>query len=252
MGNDRLIYDDDGFVTCQISEQERKLIQATFFSDLEGIKSALEELPDKSFIEDIGLFSIPTSLYCLTLFNEIIWDTAYWDNISLNEEYRNVVDFMEERTKLFVGFWKEYLGVDELISPDIDKYDEMEIARMDDSITDEDILDGSKSDLLAKGFREIDIDLYIATKRVEFMKIDKLLQQGANPAVDLEENFSCDYCVYLEICYELHNLMPIYRKAYNGEDVRLDYYEFTNLLNFAVYMKMHKLFEKYEHIWDSQ
>ena len=53
-------------------------IMAIMMSDLEALKRALDELEDKSIIEDTRLFSQPTPLHHLTLYSQMVWDPVFW------------------------------------------------------------------------------------------------------------------------------------------------------------------------------
>ncbi|MBR5822915.1 MAG: hypothetical protein IKY67_02080, partial [Paludibacteraceae bacterium] len=75
----------DAWVDNNIASTQPKvsnqLLEACLFSDLEGIKGGLKEITDKSALEDVNLYSIPTPLYHLTLLNQMVFDTEYWTDL---------------------------------------------------------------------------------------------------------------------------------------------------------------------------
>lgn len=249
--------------TCQGCEFYRtkllyNAIRATLLSDLEALKSVLDELEDKSLIEDIRLFSKPTPLYHLTLYSQMVWDPVFWGYEG--REAGGMIKWMKGRTAEVLEFWKGYLGVEEFDEPNYQQYAGMDYLAADNDESDEDILEGKREDFIAQGCREIDIDLYLATNRFEYNKAEALLQQGANPYVELcsepESDFPGDWA-YHQIGSEegwlSDNLFPLFEDLYAEKDVEIDYFwSCEELLGLAAYVKMDKLFEKYRHIWDKK
>ena len=250
----------DAWVDNNIASTQPKvgnrLLEACLFSDLEGIKEGLKEITDKSALEDVNLYSIPTPLYHLTLLNQMVFDTEYWKD--LVDDKQEVVVWMEERTKTVIDFWKEYYGVEELPQPKYEDYtiDDFFCAMSEDD--DEDILDAPKNVLIQRGCREIDLDLYLATDRFQFNKAETLLMQGANPSAPLLRCEDSEYgeqaCgrIDIEISFLALELFPVYREVLVGERPELRDNDYRDLLGLAEHVKMSKLFEKYRHIWNKE
>ena len=250
----------DAWVDNNIASSQPKvsnrLLEACLFSDLEGIKEGLKEITDKSALEDVNLYSIPTPLYHLTLLNQMVFDTEYWKD--LVDDKQEVVVWMEERTRRVVDFWKEYYGVEELPQPKYEDYtiDDFFCAMLEDD--DEDILDAHKDVLIQRGCREIDLDLYLATDRFQFNKAETLLMQGANPSAPLLRCEDSEYgeqaCgrIDIEISFLALELFPVYREVLVGESPELRDNDYRDLLGLAEHVKMSKLFEKYRHIWNKE
>ena len=254
--------------TCQGCEFYRtKLlfdaIRATLLSDLEALKSALDKLEDRSTIEDIRLFCKPTPLYHLSLYNQMVWDPAFWGWEGREGEGGDMIRWMKQRTAEVLAFWKEYLGVEEFDEPNYQHYAGVNYLAADNDESDEDILEGKRENFIAQGCREIDIDLYLATNRFEYDKVERLLQQGANPDAELhcepedEDGYYhfdwASHCIGSEECWLSDNLFPIFDDLYVGKDIEIDYFRHCEeLLGLAAYIKMDKLFEKYRHIWDKE
>lgn len=252
--------------TCQGCEFYRtkllyNAIRATLLSDLEKLKSALDKLDDKSLIEDIRLFSKPTPLYHLSLYNQLIWDAKFWGWD--DREGGDMIKWMKQRTVEVLEFWKGYLGVEELDEPNYKQYAGMDYLAADNDESDEYILEGKREDFIAQGCREIDIDLYLATNRFEYDKVETLLQQGANPDAELHcepedevGNYHFDWALHRigsEEMWLSDNLFPVFEDLYAGKDIEMDYFRHCEeLLGLAAYVKMDKLFEKYRYIWDKE
>ncbi len=244
---------------CKALRAENKirsrLMEAVLFSNLEGLKAGLEQLQDLSFVENIDFFMHPTALYHLTLFNKEVWDPYYWIDLSYGDQ--NIVKWMARRTEQVIDFWREYLGVEELPKPEYEKYlGEFFSAWPEDS--DEDILDAPRSAFLAKGCREIDIDLYLSTERFEFDKVESLLRQGADPCARLsydgnDELYDNEVWAYhftgLEIGHLIMEMMELLREVYQGNEMDFDDRYYDYLLGLAEHTRMEKLFDKYVYIW---
>ena len=232
-------------------------IMATMMSDLDALKSALNELEDKSIIEDTRLFSKPTPLYHLSLYNKMVWDPAFWG--WEGRDGGDMIKWMKQRTAEVLEFWRKYLGVDEFVEPNYQEYAGSEYLAYDHE-SDEEILDAKREDFIAQGCREIDIDLYLATHRFEYDRVEYLLQQGANPEAELhcepedEEGWYPvdwpDHCIHSEEEWLTEILFPIYEDSFANKDVAIELKHCDLLLGLAAYVKMDKLFEKYRHIWN--
>lgn len=230
-------------------------IEAAMISNLDALRSALDELEDKSLIEDIRLFSKPTPLYHLSLYNQMIWDTKFWGWD--DREGSEIIKWMERRTAEVIEFWKSYYGVDKLAKPDYKAYAGVEYLAYND--TDEDILDCKREDLVRNGCRELDIELYLASHRFEYAKAEELLQQGASPDADLctdpENEFPSDWAYHhisSEESWLIDNLWKVFKDAFYGNEPKIEWWCYDHLLGLAAYVKMDKLFEKYRHIWDKE
>ena len=234
-------------------------IMATMMSDLEALKSALDELEDKSIIEDVRLFSKPTPLYHLTQYNKMVWEPKFWG--WEGHEGGDMIKWMQHRTSEVIEFWKEWLGVEELSEPNYQAYAGAEyLAYNDDS--DEDILEGKRVDFVTQGCRDIDIDLYLATHRFEYDRVESLLQQGANPEAEMhcepeddEGWYPVDWayhCIHSEEEWLSDVLFPLYEDAFANKSPEIELKHCDILLGLAAYVKMDKLIESYRDVWDKE
>ncbi len=241
------------------SELRHRILKATLLSDLEELKIALEALEERSFVEDVRLFGNPTPLYHFTRYNQMVWDTAYWGREGA-EQCPEVVRWMEWRTAEVSAFWRDYLGVDELPEPDYRKYASEDFRAAYDWEDEEDILNAPKAFFIAQGAREIDLDLYVASARFDYDRVEELLQQGADPQAELcydeedEEGFAPSDWAYNKIGSEegwlSDNLWGIFEESHAGKKVEVDWIDFEQLLGLAAYIKMLKLFDRYRPLWN--
>ena len=117
--------------------------------------------------------------------------TASWDVLlSLYADYkeeqdRNICFQMKQSNdrikEYFMENWKQY-------SDDVSFVKYGHYSELFESV--EDLLWDSKENLIAKGFREIDIDLYYNCYIFDFEEAKKLLSMGANPDVVFQEDES--------------------------------------------------------------
>lgn len=250
----------DAWVDNNIASTQPKvsnqLLEACLFSDLEGIKEGLKEITDKSALEDVNLYSVPTPLYHLTLLNQMVFDTEYWTDI--DEDKQAAVAWMEERTKRVIDFWLEYYGVEEIPPVQYEKYTEDDFFRAWLEDDDEEILDAPREAFIQHGCREIDLDLYLATDRFQFNKAETLLMQGANPCAELQYNdnqYDVDWAYHrigAEVVFLALELLPIFRELFDGKHPTPYDNIYFDLLGLAEHVKMEKLFDKYRHIWNKE
>lgn len=242
-------------------EQHDKLMRATLFGDSEEVKRVLDALVNRPMIDDIHIFSIPTPIYQIALFNQMVWDPSYWTD--LRDEYQVIVPWMQQRTEQTLAVWRDFLGVEELPQPEYDKYTVDDFFCDDKDESDEEVLFAPKENFLKCGCREIDVDLYLATCRFEFDKVEGLLQRGANPCTDLsyigeDGNIHYDESSYhrieAEVVYLALELFPLYQKAQAGDiySIEVDWRDYENILGLAEHVRMEKLFNKYEHLWQTE
>lgn len=237
-----------------------QLLTSCLLSDLAGIKAGLKELPEDCVHQNTNLFSASTPLYYITLYNKMAWEPSCWGGSKGNGS--ELLTWMKRRTTEVEEFWKEYMRVEKLPEPNYQQYAGDDFRASLDFEDETYILDGSRESYIAQGCRNVDLDLYIATTRFEYDKVEELLQQGANPNAELycievdEDGFapsiSADDYISSEICWYSDNLLPILEDTYAGKEPEIDWTHFDQLLGLAAYIKMGKLFEKYRYIWDKK
>ena len=115
----------------------------------------------------------------------------------------------------------------------------------------EDILDKSREELNDMGFRDLDIDLYCAVDKFDFGETERLLREGANPNVlvddvfDDEVDMNCLNRVGMEIGFlEVTQLEDL---ILGDEYVSSDYYlVLGDLISLAAHKKMYSLLLEYK------
>jgi len=112
---------------------------------------------------------------------------------------------------------------------------------------DEDVMLEPISYYLEKGFREIDLRLCNRIESYDFAETKKLLEQGANPSVDLDEtgdsaiSMIADRCTFLLSC----EVMPEFTEYEKKGKALFNISMFDYLLGLAASEEMYSLLELY-------
>lgn len=220
----------------------RKYINTVFNFDVGTFKTLLKTEPfDKSLLSDIKFaYDIPCPIYWITQCWEIIFEHPEdW-----NENCRSVITENKKRNLEIKQIFTDMYNVD--FKP-IDFYNTNFVFFRDErDATYEDVFVGeSRNELIAKGYRGIDIDLYIAVNKFDFAEVEKLLAAGANPACMFPDDIDCMgrigvECSYLEL--ELHNII-IDNKHHNLTDNGAQ--ALIDLIGLAAHEIMYSLLAKY-------
>ena len=113
-----------------------------------------------------------------------------------------------------------------------------------DDETDDEVLEIPKSELLAKGFRNIDIELQVAALRLDYEKAEDLLEKGADPEVYFGASTTTADFVHTEIEHLLEELYPLI----SGNQERLLSSDCMQIVALGAHEKMWQLFVKYKRI----
>ena len=232
------------------NEHTFALLKAVASNDVEQTRALITKDECKSIIDDTALFLRPFPLHYVTLCYEAIWRDA---DERKDKEWALAV---QNSTNAMIEFWKEYYGVDGFPRIEYHIYNEDFYCAWDDE-TDEDILFKPKSEFIAFGKREIDLDLYCAVERFQFDKVEELLKQGANPLAEIydglnDNDVNFDFWSAIERIVQevgflrcevtgfMHQLFS--KQAYwiLGEEL------FRNILGLAAHLEMFALLKKYE------
>ena len=233
------------------NEHTFALLKAVASNDVDEVRTLIVQDECKAIIEDIGLFSRPFPLHYVTLCYAAIWrDADDWKD----KEWANAA---KNSTDVMIEFWKEYYGVDSFPRIKYRTYCEDDFYCAWDDETDEDILFKPKSEFIALGKREIDLDLYCAVERFQFDKVEELLKQGANPRAEIYNGLNdndvpfdswsaidrIDGEVGFLCCETMSSMRQLLSKQahwFLGEQL------FHNILSLAAHSEMSALLEKYE------
>lgn len=113
-----------------------------------------------------------------------------------------------------------------------------------DDETDDEVLEIPKSELLAKGFREIDIELQVAALRLDYEKAEDLLEKGADPEVYFGGSTTAADFVHTEIEHLTEELYPFI----SGQQEHLQSSDAMQIVALGAHEKMWQLFVKYKRI----
>ena len=232
------------------NEHTFALLKAVASNNVDAVRTLIVQDECKAIVDDIALFSRPFPLHYVTLCYEAIWrDADKWED----KEWALAV---QNATNAMIEFWKEYYGVDGFPRIEYRTYCYDFYCAWDDE-TDEDILFMPKSEFIAFGKREIDLDLYCAVERFQFDRVEEMLKQGANPRAEIYDGlndsdvaFDCfsaieridfeAWFLRVETMSFLHQLFSKQAHWFISEQL------FHNILSLAAHSEMSALLEKYE------
>lgn len=220
-----------------------KYINAVFNFDAEAFKTLLEKEPfDLSLLQDIKFaVAVPCPIYWITQCWEIIFEhPEEW-----KEDCREIIAENKRRNLEIKKIFEERFNV---VFKPIDFYNtDFWFFRNEREDTFEDVLDERRDEMIAKGHRGIDLDLYVAVNKFDFKEAERLLELGANPVYEIPEEGS--YCMdrigaecsFLDI--ELQGIM-IYRKQRNPMEENSN--DLIDLIGLAAHERMYSLLSKYD------
>lgn len=106
----------------------------------------------------------------------------------------------------------------------------------------DDIMSGTKEEMVAKGYREIDLDLYVAVCKIDFVEVERLLDAGANPNVLIkEEGRTCVDLVSIECSCLLQNLDDVLIIKRYSRPLTCNCTDLIDLLGLGAYERMYTL-----------
>jgi len=161
-----------------------ELRKALFYNDFERTKALLESpsFSEELLIDcgDFASINVPTPIYYITqLWNEIL--PGDWPFC------QEAVDGHKANLSKITSYLKNAFNVSADKPIDLQKYISV-FAEYDDDSTVEDIMLESKEELVSKGFRNIDVDLYCAAIKFDFAETERLLALGADDSVFFEDD----------------------------------------------------------------
>jgi len=183
----------------------------------------------------------------LTLFNKIIWFDNDWRN-----DLKPFVRRMRQRVQRMIKFWIDEGEGDFLSQPfTYNKYHEYFVCDdpNDPELADQ-LLFEPISEYVKKGFREIDLRLYNRVECFDFEQVEKLLKQGADPTVPIENLPFTDIFSAVEMEESFLATVEIVPQFKNFEQngypstfniIRM----FGDLLGLAAYTEMYRLISRY-------
>ena len=229
-------------IMSKIKHYTDPMVLSVVFNEYEIVESLLEnENYDKTVFTDIGsdcYFDIPIPVYYISK----CWEICL--NHDFSASFNPIVQKNYENAKKILALSKEKAGVQEIEIP-FSKISSACWALEDD--TDEDILEGKKTDFISKGIRKIDLDLYIAVQKMDFQKAEELLKNGANPHY---KHYGSDGGDLLDLCGAECSYQATCQA---GEIIRspgwfrnaIDEEEIGNIFRWAANEKMYEILNTY-------
>jgi len=165
----------------------QKYINAVFCFDAEAFKTLLDtETFDESLLQDIKFSEgVPCPIYWITQ----CWEIIFAHPEEWKENCRHIIEENKQCNLEIKRLFEEKLNV---VFKPIDFYNtEFRFYRNEKEDTFEDIFwNDTREDLIAKGYREIDLDLYVAVNKFDFQETERILKLGAAPACEIDEDGS--------------------------------------------------------------
>lgn len=230
-------------MATKYKDNEKLCIKAAFYAHPERLQEMIdvgkfdkELLVDIKFRPDVPAFPIWRIPQC--------WKIAMGDVDDYRDEIQETVKDFIARNNAVMDIFATHFGV-EYTPIDFQQYHECFYSE-DPEWSDEEIFDEDPAVLMKKfGTRPIDIQLYCAVERFDFPRVKELLEQGANPYVEVYEDGSAnsfnrigDECSYLCTC-QLSYAWDTKR------DDALDHNEIEDLIGWAAHETMYQWMEKY-------
>ncbi|GEM_PF-2069515 len=218
------------------------LVLAVVFNEYEKAKELLESgAYNDGVFSDIGMekyFGIPIPIQYISR----CWEICFWQDF--REPFAQITRPNYENAKKILSLIKEKKGINAIEIP-FSKIPPALWAREDES--DEEILEGKKSDFISNGARKIDLDLNVAVKRMDFKAAKELLENGANPCykhcADCDEDLfdlcggECSYQAGCQAGFLIES--PDYFRN------SIDYDEIGSIFRWAANEAMYELLDSY-------
>lgn len=222
----------------------QKFINAVFNLDIETFKTLLNTEPfDESLLKDINFSE---DILC-----PIYWMTQCWEIIfehpdEWSEQKRLIIEENKRRNLEIRRLFEEKFNID--FRP-IDFYNSnFQFFRnyRDDNF--DDVFDNKKEYMIANGYREIDLDLYVAVNKFDFEEAERLLKLGADPDCEFieEDESSCLSRIGAERSFLSTQLEDIYierKQRFLNADYEMD---LVDLVGWAAHESMYSLLSKYK------
>jgi len=223
---------------------ESDFIKAMMYADATFLKenTKKDELPPCMMHRDC-----PSGYYMPHIFHVIAkCEEIVFGQDSYAKEYMPVIHQMRTRANQVIEFWEQEIGLPHLDKIPYDQFSEY-FLEFDKTNSLEDMTDYSKEEFEEGGNESQDIDLYYYAMVLNFNKVQKLLQSGANPDVEMipADNEDVVICTIQDIFNKYYAaFQDIYARCRwyleSGEMV-VDNNDLSNYLTCAAFSQMFKL-----------
>lgn len=220
----------------------QKYINAVFNFDAETFKTLLNTEPfDESLLQDFKFSEeVPCPIYWMTQ----CWEIIFAHPEECKEKYRQIFEENKQRNLEIKRLFEEKLNV---VFKPIDFYNtDFWFYRNERDDTFEDVFyDDTKEKLIAKGYREIDLDLFVAVHKFDFEETERLLKLGANPSCEIDED-SCYHRIGVECGFLDTELQGIFIKRVQRNPFEDNARDLIDLVGWAAHKSMYSLLLKYD------
>lgn len=222
----------------------QKYINAVFNFDAETFKTLLNTEPfDESLLQDIKFSEeVPCPIYWMTQ----CWEIIFAHPEAWKEDCRQIIEENKQRNLEIKRLFEEKLNV---VFKPIDFYNtDFWFYRNERDDTSEDVfLFETKENLIAKGYREIDLDLFVAVHKFDFEETERLLKLGANPSCEIaEEGSFCYDRIGSECDFLGSGLQGIYIHRDQCDPFEDNARDLIDLVGWAAHKSMYSLLLKYD------
>jgi len=225
-----------------IANQE--YINAVCNLDVDAFKTLLDKVPfDKSLLSDIKFSDgDPCPIYWITQCWEIIF--CHPEEWSVDNRY--IINENKLRNLEIKRLFEEKLKV---VFKPIDFYNtNFWFFRNYREDTFDDVFDCKKEDMIAKGYREIDLDLYVAVNKFDYDEAKRLLELGADPEceIDEDEGTTCLRRIGTECGFLSTELQEVYIDREKRNPIANNAVDLVDLIGWAAHENMYSLLSKYK------
>lgn len=212
------------------------LAVAIFNLDLDMVNKLLETKAfDKSVFDNVCLID---GHYC-----PIIWIPQLWNVVIDNpelwcKEFREKIGVKKIANHEIIRILTDEMDID--FTPIVFNNNDLWIYQWFAEMSFEEFYDCTKQEMVSRGHKEIDIDLYYSVNQYNFEESKRLLQLGANPYYTIPEEGGCCFDLIEERC-ELYDFELSHILLQEQSQNTLDYRELANLLAWGVNKMMFNL-----------
>lgn len=221
-----------------------KYINAVFNFDAEGFKTLLETEPfDLSLLQDIKFAeSVPCPIYWITQ----CWEIIFEHPVEWKEDCRETIAENKRRNLEIKKIFEERFNV---VFKPIDFYNtDFWFFRNERDDSFEDVFwDETRDAMIARGYRGIDLDLYVAVTKFDFIETERLLKLGANPTCEFtEDGNTCFDRIGTECGFLDTELQEIFIKREPCNPIDGNARTLCNLVGWAAHESMYSLLSKFD------
>lgn len=209
---------------------------AIFNLDLDMVKRLLEtKAYDKSVFDDVCLID---GHHCPVNWIPQLWDVIIDNPESWSEGFRAKIGIKKKANHEIKRILVDEMDID--FTPIEFSNNDLWIYQWFAEMSFEEFYDCTKQELVNRGHKEIDIDLYYSVNQYNFEESKRLLQLGANPYYTIPEEGGCCFDLIEERCdFYDHELSHILLQDHSQNS--LDYRDLANLLAWGANKMMFNL-----------